>query len=233
MHDFGSLVYLDLHKTGSSFVSAFLRHAAILPEVKFIKHEWIREDYRAEATYFITVRQPLSLYSSLYRYGLDGRGEVRSRLESHGALGAYASFDHFVDFALEPRNAPLLGYGYDDDIARETGFMSFRYMKLSLVFPMRRIRAQMAVGRPLAELRQDFITSHILKNETLNADLARLSLELLPQYFDAAKARAFLARPQRLNESATAAQEVRLTSTALRGELARREELLQSLYAVC
>jgi hypothetical protein len=91
MHDFGEIVYLDLQKTGSTFVSEFLKFACVCPEQKFQKHGWITEDLRSSATYFITVRHPHGLYSSLYRYGLDRKGAIYNRLQRAGRLSTYES----------------------------------------------------------------------------------------------------------------------------------------------
>ena len=98
MHDFGDIVYLDLQKTGSTFVSEFLRFACVCPERKFQKHGWITDDLRSSATYFITVRHPHALYSALYRYGLDRKGAIYNRLHRAGRrIGAQARKSQHVE----------------------------------------------------------------------------------------------------------------------------------------
>ena len=128
MHDFGKIVYLDLHKTGSTYISAFLTACCLLTENKFSKHDWIRADYDSNNFYFISIRHPLSLYSSLYRYGLDGKGDVYNRLRKSNNLSTYSSFNSFVEFLIDERNADLLGYGYNQIYAKHIGFMSFRFL---------------------------------------------------------------------------------------------------------
>lgn len=216
MHDFGKIVYLDLQKTGSNFVSQFLRAACLHPERHLHKHVWIEDDYRPDSIYFITVRQPLMLYSSLYRFGLDGRGGLHKRLQEAGHLPIYSSFERFTAFLLDPGNGALLHPRYAGPIAEEMGFMSFRFLLLNLQFPLARIRACLGEGRPAASLMSDSIISHVLKNESLNDDLLRLATEQLPEHFDAERARAFLAAAPRANQSKTAADAIDADS----GELA-------------
>ena len=74
MHDFGKIVYLEMQKTGSTFVNSFLRECCLLEEISYKKHGVVRDDYASDKFYFITIRHPYDLYSSLYRYGLDGQG---------------------------------------------------------------------------------------------------------------------------------------------------------------
>ena len=104
MHDFGELVYLDLHKTGSFYTSSWLREAIILNEQKFRKHVCIRGDYNQNTFYFITVRNPLSMYSSLYRYGLDKRGAVFKALNMANKTHVYKNFDDFIAFCLDGKS---------------------------------------------------------------------------------------------------------------------------------
>lgn len=230
MHDFGKLVYLDLPKTGSNYVSAFLRHASRFREVKFKKHGWIGNDYREDATYFITVREPLSLYSSLYRYGLDQNGDVYERLAANRSLNAYSSFDQFVDFVLQPRNAALLGFDYNERIAQEIGFMSFRYLKLSLQHPMKQIQSQIAADKPITDLRMNFITRYVLKNEHLNEELSKLSLQWLPDFFYSDKAIEFLKSAEKINASSTPPNCISLKSPEILTSMLLKESLLCSLY---
>lgn len=230
MHDFGSLVYLDLQKTGSTFVSKFLNFACVCPERKHQKHLWITDDYRSDATYFITVRHPLDLYSSLYRYGLDQKGGIFLRLQKIRHLEAYASFETFIRYMLNPDNAQTLHPSYCKELATQIGFMSFRYLVLSLQFPFSKISSCLQQRRPVDELMSQSIVNHVLRNETLNADLLRLSSELLPQFFDAKKVKTFLAAAPRVNSSKTAADALLIDSHELRHAIASKERLILVHY---
>lgn len=231
MHDFGRLVYLDMHKSGSSFVTAFLRDCCICDEVAFKKHAPITRTYDPRSFYFITIRHPVGLYSSLYRFGLDGHGAVRNRLREAGALECYSSFPCFVDFMLNPRNAPLLGEGFNERLAEQMGFMSFRFLRLSLRFPNRQIRKSLRRGDRLLDLQSNFITDLEIKNEELTIGLLNLATKTLPECFDQGEVLRFLSGAPRVNASSTPESSVPSThreevSSMIRG----KEALLLSRY---
>ena len=230
MHDFGKVVYLDFQKTGSSFVSQFLRAACLHPERKLQKHVWIGHDYRPETVYFTTVRHPLMLYSSLYRFGLDRRGGVFSAIERAGLISAYSSFETFVEFLLDDKNSEILHAHYTRTVASELGFLSFRHLLLSLQFPLEKVRVAVESGKPVAALMGQSIISHVLKNEYLNAELLRLSMEVLPEHFDEARAREFLDHSPRVNESTLSAEVVQLQSRELGAAIEAKEALLLDYY---
>jgi hypothetical protein len=230
MHDFSHLVYLDLHKTGSSFVSKFLQDCCLLNEVKFHKHAWIKDDYEANKFYFITIRHPVSLYSSLYRFGLDGLGDVRNRFARSGKLAAYSSFNSFVEFCLDERNSSLLGYGYNDIYAHHIGFMSFRFLKLSLQFPHKKINFFLENNLDIEGLEKLFITNLEIKNEDLNSRLVDLSTKRLPDYFKQEAVGEFFQNPPKINSSKTNVASIGTLSKAVYSKLQRKEKLLLSRY---
>ena len=232
MKDFGKLVYLDLHKTGSSYIAQFLKSCCLLTEnkSKSSKHDWIKEEYDSNNFYFISIRHPLSLYSSLFRYGLDEKGDVRRRLMKSDNLSAYSSFDSFVKFLIDEDNADLLGYGYNETYAKHIGFMSFRFLKLSLQFPHRKINRVLNTKGNIEELEKLFITSLEIKNENLNDELRVLATERFPQYFQQDAVSKFLNNTKRVNASSTHSDNVdRLSDTTL-SILSSKEKLLFSRY---
>ena len=83
MIDFGKIVYLDVQKTGSSFVARFLGECTTLPERSRHRHAPAKA-LRPDAFYFTTVRAPLSQYISLFQYGLQGRGGMVERFREAG-----------------------------------------------------------------------------------------------------------------------------------------------------
>jgi len=230
MHDFGKITYLDLHKTGSTFISAFLESCCTLPQIKFEKHDWIREDYEPDCFYFISIRNPHDMWSSLYRYGLDKKGSVYHQLNKTAKLSQYESFNKFVDFCLDEDNADLLGYGYNREISKHIGFMSYRFLKLSLQFPMEKIMQCISMDLSLSTLEKKFITKLEIKNEKLNQEITRLSLELFPQYFDGAKVQIFMKNNLRINDSKTVLSELDVLKGDTLKFMHRKEWLLQSRY---
>ena len=203
MHDFGKIVYLEMQKTGSTFVNSFLRECCLLEEISYKKHGVVRDDYASDKFYFITIRHPYDLYSSLYRYGLDGRGGVYKGLKELGKSTVYASFDSFIEFVADPKNAVHLDARYNEEIAKQLGFMSFRFMRLSLQFPEKLMTEKLSSGESLLELEGKFITNLEMKNEKLNDELLRLSTELFPDIFDREKVAKFIDSTPRINASNT------------------------------
>lgn len=230
MHDFGAFVYLDLHKTGSTYVSSFLTSCCLLPEVRFAKHESVKEDYRPESFYFTTIRHPLRMWSSLYRYGLERKGFVYVRISEAGLTSCYEDFDKFVSFCLEPENAIHLGEGYTFEISQQIGFMSFRYLALSLHKPHEAIHQSLSTSLPLEKLDSQFITSLEIKNEELGAALWKFSHEIFPQHFDRVKASKFLGQNTKLNASKLETTEIKGLQESTLNLLYAKEHLILSRY---
>lgn len=229
MHDFGNLVYLDLHKTGSTFISKFLEQCTKSKALKFEKHGWIKNDYRSDAYYFISIRNPIDLYSSLYRYGLDKKGGAYTLLCKAGFSHVYNDFDSFVSFCLDECNAPYLGFGYNEKISGQLGLMSFRYMKLSLQFPMKKIKSCIKSDKHLSALESQFITSFILKNECMIEGL-RTVVSNNPEIFDLKKVDDYLSQNERVNTSRLSREKLSQLSSETTEKLRLKEQLLFKYY---
>lgn len=231
MHDFGKICYLDLHKTGSSFVSAFLRECCTLPEKRFAKHQPIRDDFNPTSHYFITVREPLSSYSSLYRYGKQQKGELFNRLRLSGNLHAYNHLDSFVNFLLDSSNSTLLHPSYTSAIADQIGFLSFRFLCLNLAHPELQIRYTLKNDLPLLILKRNFIAQNVLKNENLNSDLRTFVTTKVPNFFDLTKVEVFLGSVRKINTTASGGEQIQQTINAqLTKKVKEKEILLYELY---
>jgi len=230
MHDFGRLVYLEMHKSGSAYVNKFLKECCTLTEIKHKKHGAVKYKYDPKNFYFITIRHPLALYSSLYRYGLDRRGGLYNRLKNIGKTACYENFESFVLFVLDPNNADVLGRGYNKYIADQIGFMSFTFMKLSLRFPGFQIKSSLVTGKKLIELERRFITDLEIKNEDLNQELEILATKRFPQYFDRNSVKRFLENTGKVNASATKADKLKPLSEATYSKFLAQEALLLSRY---
>jgi len=230
MHDFGKLAYLDVHKTGSTYVSNFLNNCCTLQQVRYLKHDWIRGDYRQDCFYFITVRNPVDMWSSLYRYGLDGKGDVFNRLHKAELLSAYYNFNNFMSFCLDEENANLLGFNYSREISNFIGFMSFRFLKLSLQYPMKQIQKCIHERINLHTLESNFITNFEIKNERLSEGLSKLSLEIYPQYFDADKVKRYVGLNLKINESRKSKSQLEALNNKILEKVYSKEWLLMSRY---
>ncbi|MEJ8570219.1 hypothetical protein [Microbaculum marinum] len=184
MHDFGEFCYLDLQKTGSSFVSDFLRRHVRLPELHFRKHKPYRPRKLGggdRGLMFISVRDPLDQYLSLYFHGVGGKGGLRNRLgrtlPDHASglySGSPAAFEDWVRFVLAPENAMYIGADYEKAPARIIGLQTFRFVRLAVRRPDRNLAR---IGRR-EDLNLVYETASlpfvVLRTESLNCDLAQL-----------------------------------------------------------
>jgi len=69
MHEFPNFVYLDVEKTGSTFIMTLLDEFISAPVVRREHHMPMEADCDRSKRYFISVRDPLDAYISLYSYG--------------------------------------------------------------------------------------------------------------------------------------------------------------------
>jgi hypothetical protein len=128
-----SFIYLQNHKTGCTFVETYLRKFCIEPLLKYEKHAVLKS--KTDKFCFVNVREPLSLYRSLFTYGLDKKGFVYHRLcrMGHGSLyeNGPLGFSDWLDFVHRPENAPLLADNYRQQTAEWLGFMTWRFLRLA------------------------------------------------------------------------------------------------------
>lgn len=237
MHDFGKLVYLDVQKTGSTFVSKFLNEACILPLVKKEKHGRIDgADYDQDAYYFITIRHPVAQYSSLFRYGLDKRGGLFPRLKKRGMAHLYRpdrkSFNEWLKFIIDPSNASLLREGYPKFVdSYNIGFLTFRFLMMSLADPLRTLQEHRDSKDALSEVYARKITNQIIKQEHLTAGLRDLASNIKPEFFDKEKVERFFADTGLINASTLPDKLSSEIDDGVISELRNRERLLFDLYS--
>lgn len=236
MHDFGKLVYLDLQKSGSTFVSQFLNQTCSLPLVKEHKHERIDGwSYKRRAFYFITVRHPISQYSSLYRYGLDRRGGLYERLETLGKADLYGnsatSFNQWLRFVLDYENAALLGEDFEQTPrAYNLGFLSFRYLMLSLARPLKTLLKKPRSLDLLQYAEKKSIVDHVILNENLNEGLLDLARNKKPEYFDQRRVEEFFRSERKVNASTVDEESISAIDDDVRKLISAKERILLEFY---
>lgn len=219
MDEFQSFCYLDVQKTGSTFVSKVLKTGSREPLYLSIKHGAISGNsrrnlfglirrpghFRRGVFYFNSVRNPFDYYASLYNYGCDGRGGLAKNLRQGGFGelygGTVSSFYDWFSFLNDPKNSHYIHHEFTDCGARlGIGFLSYRFLRLSVVDPTNKLSA-LALNADLRTfLSENGICSKTIRNETLNEDLLHLFDGVLSHAVDLNKV-ADLLNGQRINAS--------------------------------
>jgi hypothetical protein len=182
VHAFHSLAYLDVEKSGSTYVSRFLRDFLDDDEVSFRKHVELEDRPPSGRLHVLSVRDPLDTYLSLYSYGCQGKGGLAGTVREAGLGHLYdgtpAGFDEWLDVVLDPAYAAALNpRSYEGSgVAEHTGLLSYRVARLSSPRARRWIRQVTSPDDFVARYREHTVVDVVLRNETLTEDLETLVL---------------------------------------------------------
>lgn len=169
--EFSRLVYLDVQKTGSTQLEALLEEALGEEPVDRRRHAPVDAARRGKL-HVISTRDPWSLYRSLYRYGVDQQGMAFRRIRDAGRAEVYADFPGWLDFVLDPANAELVeGSWARSGTASLLGLMSYRYLRLAVADPDRRLRGLRTRRSLDRALERHGIVQEVVENARLEADL--------------------------------------------------------------
>lgn len=203
MHGFKGFVYLDVEKTGSTYVSKFLKETSKEKMTSHVGHMPVKK-YKSPF-YFISVRHPFQQYKSLYQYGCEGKGGLFLSLKQHTKADFYDStvngFNRWFEFMLDTENAHLLTKKYAKVNADVIGLNSFRFLRLGLkkpMFNMSKINNYSDIEKVFQENK---FYNAVIKNETLSDDLASLAENQLSDFLDSAKVEEFLSADKKINTS--------------------------------
>ena len=135
MRDFGGFVYLDVQKTGSRFIGEVLVRFANVRQVDYVKHACVRPGRPLSRLHFISCRDPLDQYLSLYSFGCQGRGRFAERLDGAGLGSVYdgtsSGFAEWVRAVLDPTRAGQFSDAHAK-VSSVIGLQTFRYLWLAL-----------------------------------------------------------------------------------------------------
>ncbi|MGZ8363463.1 MAG: hypothetical protein ACXW3D_06230 [Caulobacteraceae bacterium] len=128
---------MDLQKTGSTWVVSVLSGMLDEPYVHKSTHGPLREGSDRDKRYFVSVREPLSLYLSLFTFGCQKRGTAYRRLTNKGKGDLYdptpTGFERWLEFILDPENASYINGVYNKHAPKELiGIGTFRLMLLGI-----------------------------------------------------------------------------------------------------
>jgi hypothetical protein len=182
MLEFEDLVYLDVEKTGSTTVRAFLAKFARSSLVSDHKHRPVREK-NPDKIYVISCRHPLDQYTSLYKYGASGLGAVRGAFEKNGMGGLYdykgAGFPEWLSIVLDPvksrnflsRKNRLKDYHPSVEFF---GPQTLRFLTLDFPRPIKILDSIHSKEDVISSYKKYSAHDVLLRTETLTADLISL-----------------------------------------------------------
>jgi hypothetical protein len=210
MHEYETFAYLDVPKTGSSFISHLLSTYCREQQTFFKKHAPLEDRYDPEKFYFISVRDPLDQYISLYSSGCGGGGSLYRRLDRRGYGDFYNSswkgFKRWLKFILAPENAQYLRSQtdalYSGALSEILGYQSYRFLELALQAP----GESLSECRTREDVRNVYKSSNVVcdtvRHESFQADLKRLlTTQLSDSFSDLQGALAFVEEGEKVNAS--------------------------------
>ena len=177
MIEFDSFCYLQNQKTGCSMVETFLRQQCTEDIVRYEKH-MAPKQRKPGKFYFISVREPLDTYLSLFNYGLDGKGELFVRLSAAGFRSLYAQgidgFSDWIDFVLDPTHAVLVYPKGCCPVASQLGLVSSRFLRLAVLDFDRQCGALTGRGAIIDFVELHRLAEAVIRYEALQQELTAL-----------------------------------------------------------
>lgn len=187
MIEYGSFIYLDVYRTGSTHVIGLLEQISLDKPVKVFRHAALTKGHplgNTRKAVFTSVRNPWDWYVSLWAYGCDGKSAIRRYLGEHippaelAALydkaDAVNSFQRWLKAIHDPAvlNKIMQEHLPESGLAPVIGLYTYRYLRVTTRFPkafLRRpfIRSTAGAGSYL-HLMKAYGT--VLRNETLSED---------------------------------------------------------------
>ncbi len=207
MQVFGPVLYLDVQKTGSTFVTGFLADNVRYAHERTRKHSRLQRAKRPEEIALLSSREPVSTWLSLYNYGCTGVGRLRRRLDRRGVGERFYSgdpndFDAWVTHLLSPDAVADLGEDYASLSRLGVGFATFRELVLSFDRPLRRFADLSSLDDLRGAYQRDTCIDVRLRHRTLHDDLIAVCRGPLRRHLRAdADPVAYLSHAERVNSS--------------------------------
>ena len=174
----GPVTYMDVPKTGSTFVCAVLDRALREPASIAVKHGRMERDKAPGEIVVISTREPLDSWLSLYNYGCTGVGRLRRRLDRQGRSSWYdgtpEGFDAWVRAVGDPSRPSIAGEGYAAAAHLGMGFQNFRELVMSFAWPLQVFGAAEGLPDVASYYRDRRVVDHRIRFASLREDLASL-----------------------------------------------------------
>lgn len=145
MREFENIVYMDLQKAATTTIVALLRKIVDEKECPHSCHAPAERGHDADRFHFISVRNPLGIYISLYGHGCTRRGGMYKGFKKRGLEHMYEpslpAFECWLDFMLDPANASLIKRKYGEiGMSDQYAPITYRLIMLSIVNPIEKIK---------------------------------------------------------------------------------------------
>jgi hypothetical protein len=237
--EFEDFVYLDVQKTGSATIRQFLMRHGRGAIIENQTHAPVREK-DPRKTYFISCRDPLAQYVSLYSFGLGltptgrerrQRGAIHAYMERSGMAEVYDGtadgFSAWMDLVLDPAVGQAIFVGRDRHRLLETiGLQSLRFVTLDLPSPERALAQLTCVEDVMNSLTQNGLADVVLRTESLSEQLLMMCDGAYGDVIaEPGQARRYLAGHSIKNESIDLGLRAETLSRPLRLRVQRRESL--------
>jgi hypothetical protein len=182
MHEFQSFVYLAPQKTGTTFISAMLDRFCKEQKIRNESHQPMGADYDPKKFYFVSVRDPLDSYLSLYSYGSERRGKMHKKFRAEGTGDLYdgtmQGFNEWLNYTLKPKNAEGVDRVYSGmgggAVSELVGLQSFRYLRTAIPDPGHTLGKCRSKDEIRAVYREKKLPTFFVRYETFTDDLCRL-----------------------------------------------------------
>ena len=177
MLEFENIAFLDQQKTGTTTILKALRVLLDEEEIHLDRHGPVPRGFDRRKKCFVSVRDPLSLYISLFKFGATSKKGtlfkfLQKRQLSHYYEPTLEAFEPWLRFVLDPDNAASLGSRYArSNQADRIGMLTFRVLYLSIPKLRSRI-AECDSGKALEQMfERERIYSEYVRTECLYDDL--------------------------------------------------------------
>jgi hypothetical protein len=204
---FGPVIYMDVPKTGSTFVTEFLKNQVRYAHEVTRKHSRLMRPRRREEVILLTSRDPIGSWLSLYNYGCTGVGRVRRRLDRRGVgerfyTGDPEDFHAWIEHLTSPDAVEDLGEDYSSLAHLGVGFATFRELVLSFDRPLARFATITSTEQLLETYRAENVIDVRIRHSQLNDDLIATCIGPLSRHLRVdADPSGFLASTERINAS--------------------------------
>jgi hypothetical protein len=239
MYEFPSFVYLDVEKTGSTFIFQVLGDFASEEPIRRKHHAPMFMDCDRSKFYFISVRDPLDAYISLYSFGCQTQGKVFARLARRGLDAHYdrttEGFNRWLKLALKKKNAEIVAGDRlrDSKVGKLLGPQSYRYLRLALPGAREQLETCDTRKDILALYEKEKLPTFFVRHENFARDLGELLRGPLRDRItdvDAAVHYVETAEPRNASDRVDKADEDFEVSPRLRSRLREREWFLHEIF---